>query len=210
MEAALLVNVVQKCVYAKSLRKARQLHALLVTTGSNLNPLPFLGNNLLSIYSKCGSLEEARQVFDQMPQRNPVSYNALIAGYSRNPHHAFLSLQLLPAMAIENLRPNGSTFTSLLQACSCLEDEREGAKLHAQVIKLGFFFDVYVQTSLLGMYSSCGDLDSANRVFGEMEQKDDVAWNSVIFENLKHDRIEDSLQLFCTMMRTELPSQSVF
>ncbi|KAG9440758.1 hypothetical protein H6P81_020923 [Aristolochia fimbriata] len=211
MEAVRLVKLVQKCVSSKSLRKARQFHALLVTSTPVFDSLPFLGNNVLSMYAKLGSMDEARQVFDQMPQRNPVSYNALIAGYSRNACHAFLSFELLSAMAVENLRPNGSTFTSLLQACAYLEDEAEGAKLHGQVEKVGFSSDVRVQTSLFGMYSACENLDCANRVFDEMEEKDDVAWNSIIYGNVKHGRIEESLHIFCSMMRTgKVPTQFTF
>ncbi|KAK9285787.1 hypothetical protein L1049_024988 [Liquidambar formosana] len=113
-----------------------------------------------------------------MPRRNLVSFNALIAAYSRVPPYAISAFKLLTQMEIERLRPNGLTFTSLLQASSCLEDRLMGSELHAQVVKSGFLNDVCVQTSLLGMYSNSGDLEFANKIFGNIVDKDPMAWNS--------------------------------
>jgi pentatricopeptide repeat protein len=141
-------------------------------------------------------------VFDKMPQRSIVSFNALIAAYSRAPDRAVLAFELLAQMESEFLRPNGSTFTSLLQASSSLEDCLTGSLLHAQVVKFGFLNDVCVQTSLLGMYSNCGDLESAKRVFRFINDKDVVTWNSIIFGNLKNDKLKEGLDIFGGMVRT--------
>lgn len=141
-------------------------------------------------------------MFDKMPQRSLVSFNALIAAYSRAPDRAVLAFELLAHMESECLRPNGSTFTSLLQASSLLEDWLAGSLLHAQVVKFGFLNDVCGQTSLLGMYSNCGDLESAKRVFRFINDKDVVAWNSIIFGNLRNDKLKEGLDVFGGMLRT--------
>lgn len=141
-------------------------------------------------------------MFDKMPQRSLVSFNALIAAYSRAPDRAVLAFELLAHMESECLRPNGSTFTSLLQASSLLEDWLAGSLLHAQVVKFGFLNDVCVQTSLLGMYSNSGDLESAKRVFRFINDKDVVAWNSIIFGNLRNDKLKEGLDVFGGMLRT--------
>jgi pentatricopeptide repeat protein len=136
-----------------------------------------------------------------MPQRSLVSFNALIAAYSRVPDHAVLAFDLLAQMGFEYLRPNGSTFTSLLQACSLYGDWLLGSLLHAQVVKFGFLNNVCVQTSLLGVYSNCGDLESAKRVFEFINDKDVVAWNSIILGNLKNDKLKEGLDVFGEMVR---------
>ncbi|KAJ6304904.1 hypothetical protein OIU78_020451 [Salix suchowensis] len=66
---------------------------------------------------------------------------------------------------------------------------------------MGFFNDVFVQTSLLGMYSNCGDLESAYKVFGCVVEKDVVLWNSMIFGNLKNERLEEGFFIFGKMVR---------
>ena len=201
-ETSCLASLIQKCTTITSLRKARQLHALLLTTTTVNARTPYLNNNLLSMYARCGSLRDSHLVFDKMPQRNLVSFNALITAYSRVPDHAILAFELLAQMGIEYLRPNGSTFTSLLQASSLYGDWLVGSLLHAQVVKFGFLNDVCVQTSLLGMYSNCGDLESAKRVFESIDDKDVMAWNSIIFGNLKNDELKEGLDVFGRMVRT--------
>ena len=146
-----------------------------------------------------------------MAQRNIVSFNALIAAYSRTPCHAIFSFKLLAQMEIEDLRPNGSTFTSLLQGSSSLEDQFIGSELHARVVKSGFLNDVRVQTSVLGMYSNCGDQESAEKVFRDIIDKDVVAWNSIIFGNLKNERIRKGLHVFGSMVRNGvIPTQYTY
>ncbi|KAF8405111.1 hypothetical protein HHK36_010009 [Tetracentron sinense] len=194
-----------------SLRKARQLHALILTSTTVTRTSPFLNNNLLSMYAKCGSLEDSQRLFDQMPQRNHVSFNALISAYSRIPHQADSAFQLLSVMGVEGLRPNASTFSSLLQAACSLEDRSRGTLLHSQVVKFGFLNDLCVQTSVLGMYSNCGDLESANQVFSNMTEKDAIAWNSMILGNMKNYKIMQGLQLYCSMVRTcSIPTQFTY
>lgn len=146
-----------------------------------------------------------------MPRRNIVSFNAIIAAYSRTPYYAIFSFKLLTQMETEDLRPNGSTFTSLLQGSSSLGDQFIGSELHAQVVKSGFLNDVRVQTSLLGMYSNCGDQESAEEVFRLVADKDVVAWNSMIFTYLKNERIRRGLHVFLNMVRNGMiPSQYTY
>lgn len=114
-------------------------------------------------------------------------------------------------MTAEGFRPNSSTFSSLLQAFSAGEDPFSGAEIHAQIIKSGFLNNLRVQTSLLGMYSNCGDLDSAGCVFGDMAERDAVAWNSMIIGCMKNRRIEQGLRVYCRMMRVgSVPTHFTF
>lgn len=162
------------------------------------------------MYARCGSLGDSRLLFDEMPHRNIVSFNALIAAYSRSTH-ALSAFELLKHLGVEGLRPNGSTFTSLLQASSLLGDCVLGSALHTQVMKFGFLGNTCVQTSLLGMYSSCGDLVSARDVFCSIVYKDVVAWNSLIFGYVKNDEIEDGLRLYGNMVGSSMfPTQFTY
>ncbi|KAL5557156.1 hypothetical protein UlMin_039392 [Ulmus minor] len=201
-EASSLVALIQKCTSVASRKQARQVHALILTTMTVISHSPYLYNNVLSMYARCGSAGDAHKVFEKMPQRNVVSYNALIAAYSRSPDHAVSALKLSFGMGVECLRPNGSSFTSLFQASSVVEDRLFGSLLHAQVVRYGFLKDQRVQTSLLGMYSNCGDLYSARKVFGWLDDKDVIAWNSIIFGNLKNCEVKEGLDLFASMMQS--------
>ncbi|PON54035.1 Tetratricopeptide-like helical domain containing protein [Parasponia andersonii] len=210
-EASSLAALVQKCTSVASLKQARQLHALLLTTTTVVWRSPYLYNNIISMYSRCRSVGDARKMFEKMPQRNVVSFNALIAACSRVPDHAVSALKMSTQMGVECVSPNGSTFTSLFQASSVLEDWLVGSLIHAQVVKFGYLNDQRVQTSLLGMYSKCGDLHAAGKVFGWLVDKDVVAWNSIMYGNLKNDEAEKGLHLYEDMLRTGVtPTQFTY
>ncbi|KAE8703786.1 salicylic acid-binding protein 2-like [Hibiscus syriacus] len=153
------------------------------------------------MYSRCNSLSEAKKIFDKTPNRNVVSYNALISAYSRAPNHSNLAFRLVPQMGFKCLSPNGATFTSLLQAALLVEDRLIGSSLHALLVKFGFLCDVCVQIALLGMYSNCGDSESANAIFACIDGRDVVAWNSTIFGNLRNGKIKEGLAFFFDMIK---------
>ncbi|XP_050204487.1 pentatricopeptide repeat-containing protein At3g50420 [Mercurialis annua] len=205
-----LETLINKCTTINSLKKARQLHALILTTTacSSYAQAPYLNNNVIAMYAHCGSRLDAQKVFDKMPQRNIISYNALISAYCRDCSYVGLSFKLYADMGFRGLRPNGATFTSLLQVCCSLEDWFLGCLFHGQVIKFGFVNDVCVQTTLLGMYSDRGDLESAEKVFMNVAEKDVILWNSIISANLKNGRITESLCLYGEMVRSgETPTR---
>ncbi|KAF8088920.1 hypothetical protein N665_0527s0038 [Sinapis alba] len=208
--ASSLVELTRRCVSFTALKRARQLHALILTAGA-AHDSPYAGNNLISMYVRCGSLEQARKVFDTMPQRNVVSYNALCSAYSRNQSYASFAFSLITRMESESLKPNSSTFTSLVQVCVLLEDVLMGSLLHSRIIKLGFLDNVVVQTSVLGMYSSCGELESARRVFECVNDGDAVVWNTMISGSLRNDEIEEGLVLFRSMLMSGVePTQFTY
>ncbi|XP_059293764.1 pentatricopeptide repeat-containing protein At3g50420 [Lycium ferocissimum] len=197
--AALLLN---KCTSTTSVCKARQLHALILTSIPATSKSPYVFNNILSMYARCRSIQDSHNLFDKMPDRNIVSFNALISAYSRHHHLAHWGFHLFAELQSESLRPNGLTFTSLLHACSGIKNRVLGSMIHSQCIKFGFLYDVCVQTSLLGMYSNCGVLDCAEKVFCSMHDKDCVAWNTLFFGYLENGKTMEGLQLFGTMLRT--------
>ncbi|KAF8012445.1 hypothetical protein BT93_I0568 [Corymbia citriodora subsp. variegata] len=207
-EPSPLASLLQKCASATTLEVARRLHALVLTTRATS---PYANNNVVSGYARCGALDSARQVFDRMPQRNVVSYNALISAYSRVPGRASSAVGLFARLGDEGLSPNGLTFTSLFQACSLLEDRFTSSLLHGCAVKCGFADNICVQTSILGMYSSFGDLESAGSVFRCVVDKDAVVWNSMIFGSLKNNRIRDALRMFSEMLASGVsPTQFTY
>ncbi|KAL5986123.1 hypothetical protein ACLOJK_028113 [Asimina triloba] len=77
----------------------------------------FVGNSLISFYAKCGSMADSRLAFDRLPQRNVVSWNAVIWGYAQN-GQAKQALDLFQQMGYSNLRPNSVTLLCVLFACN--------------------------------------------------------------------------------------------
>lgn len=107
-------RLLQFCINNKALGKGKSVHAQIISLGMESDT--FLLNNLVNMYSKCGNVAEARQVFDQMSERNSVSWNAVIAGYVQH-GNGFGSLTLFSQMHREGVKPTHFTFASVVKAC---------------------------------------------------------------------------------------------
>ena len=77
---------VTACVERRALREGRQVHAHMVK--ARYRPPVYLGTRLVIMYVRCGALDDARNVLDGMPERNVVSWTAMISGYSQSGRHA--------------------------------------------------------------------------------------------------------------------------
>ncbi|KAK8953350.1 Pentatricopeptide repeat-containing protein [Platanthera guangdongensis] len=185
---------------AECLHKCRQLHALILTSAPS-SSLRFLFNNLISVYSKCGGLVDAQKLFDRLPERTIVSYNAIITAYSKYPRQAASSMHIFRNMTASGVIPNASTFAALAHV---LRGSQTGSAVHCRIVVLGFYGNLFVQTSLLRMYLGCRSFQAAEKVFHEMDGKDEVACNSILLSRLDRCGIEHGLQLFFSMVEEGL------
>ena len=155
----------------------------------------------------CGELDVARGVFEQMPTKNVVSWTALINGYVRNqPEEAF---ELFWRMNIDNVRPNEFTLVSLLKACTEMESLNLGRWVHDFAHKNGFKLGVFLGTALIDMYSKCGSLEDARRVFDKMQLKSSATWNSMITSLGVHGCGEEAISLFVEMERANVQPDAI-
>lgn len=145
-----------------------------------------------------GELETACAVFDEMPVRNVVSWTAMIDGYVRN-GRAYEAFELFRQMQAENVQPNEFTLVSLLLACTELESLSLGSWVHELARKNGFQMGVFLGTSLIDMYSKCGSVEDAMKVFNEMPERSLATWNSMITSLGVHGRGKEALALFDEM-----------
>eukprot|EP00249_Psilotum_nudum_P035121 c55140_g1_i1 orf=356-739(+) len=107
--------LLQGCIDMRSLAEGRQVHAHVIESGFKSNI--FMMNSLVNMYCKCGSTDLAREVFDNMPRRDVISWNTMITGYT---HHGqdIEALTLFLQMQQERMNPDNFTFVSILKACA--------------------------------------------------------------------------------------------
>ena len=141
----------------------------------------FVGNALIAMYGKCGLVEEAVKVFEDMPERNLVSWNSIIFGFSDNgfsqeSFHAFREM----LVGKESFVPDVATLVTVLPVCAGEEDIEKGMAVHGLAAKLGLSEELMVNNSLADMYSKCGFLSEAQLLFDRNNKKNIVSWNSMI------------------------------
>ncbi|GKE14533.1 pentatricopeptide repeat-containing protein, partial [Tanacetum coccineum] len=131
------------------------------------------------MYAKFGDMGNARIVFDEMRDRNLVTWTSLVSGYVRN-GCGEEGLRVFVKMRREGVKGNEFTYGSVLSACASLRWLRCGMGLQGCVAKSGFCGDVFVECALVEMYLKCGKMEDAWRVFDGMMVKDLASWNSMI------------------------------
>lgn len=106
---------------------------------------------------------------------------------------------LYKSMLKETVDPDNYTYPILVQAAALRVNEFEGKQMHGHVLKLGFYTDVYVQNTLINMYSVCGNMDSARHVFDESPELDSVSWNSILAGYVQLGDVQKAKQMFDRM-----------
>ncbi|XP_020575016.1 putative pentatricopeptide repeat-containing protein At3g25060, mitochondrial [Phalaenopsis equestris] len=155
-----------------------QTHALMILTG--LLAHPYFPGHLIAAYGRSGNLAAAREVFDALPQPTISSWNALIIAHSRNDSPVDV-LRLYRRMISNGVvRPDSSTFTIALKACTQLSDLEAGNQIRSHAHDLGFQSDVFVSSSLLNLYVKCGKMVDAVELFDRIPKRDIVSWTTMI------------------------------
>ncbi|KAK2657570.1 hypothetical protein Ddye_010622 [Dipteronia dyeriana] len=154
---------------------------------------------MLSCYAKHGDIAAARLLFDGMQEKDVVCWNVMIDGYVQHglPNEA---LVLFRRMLAARVKPDEITVVAVLSACGQIGALESGRWVHSYIeSNIGIRFNVQVATALIDMYSKCGSLDNARLVFDMVNEKDVVAWNSMIVGYAIHGSSKDALQLFNEM-----------
>ncbi|WCJ38466.1 Tetratricopeptide repeat (TPR)-like superfamily protein [Euphorbia peplus] len=173
-------------------------------------------NKIIDNLIKSGYLANARKVFDEMPLRDVVTYNLLISGY-RKCGMPEQSIYLYSDMIWGGITESPSTFSSVLSICNDPGFSGEGIQVHSRVIKLGLDLNLYVGSSLVGVYMNRGLLDLALRVFDELPDRNLATWNMVfrgfcemgrfgkllleLYNEMKQDNVEENGLTLCYLIR---------
>uniref|UniRef100_A0A453E6L1 Pentatricopeptide repeat-containing protein n=1 Tax=Aegilops tauschii subsp. strangulata TaxID=200361 RepID=A0A453E6L1_AEGTS len=109
-----LLSVISACANICSLDKARWIHSFVVNNG--FCKILSICNALINMFSKCGSLTLALNVFNAMPRKNVITWTSMISAFARH-GDGKSALALFDKMKSEGVEPNGVTFLGLLFAC---------------------------------------------------------------------------------------------
>lgn len=184
------------CAEKKVLARTRKLQLHL--TRLDLAFTRFLGEHLVSTLVKCGGLEEAVEVFNNLTHRGCLSWNAIVSGYAAA-GQGKLAIKSYDRMIEEGLIPDKQTFVSLLGTCRVLADLEEGKRIHAEAVKYGCDSDLYVATRLVYMYGKCGSLVDALNVFHGLPQRNVVLWTVMLSAYAQQGQAGMALQLYVQM-----------
>ncbi|KAK6147339.1 hypothetical protein DH2020_018251 [Rehmannia glutinosa] len=186
-------SVLTSCGSVRALDQGKQVHAYTVKV--NLDSDDFVTTSLIDMYCKCDSFEDARRTFLAAAKCSTICYNAMIEGYTRN-ENLYEALNLFNEMRRNSIPPNLLTFVSLLGVSASQTALELSLQLHSLMIKFGFCMDSYGGSALIDVYSKCSFVGDARHVFEEINEKDIVLWNSMLFGYALQSKNEEALRLY--------------
>lgn len=199
---ASLVLALQACWRLGVITEGLNIHNLVIKNGLAYDLS--IQNALMSLYAKFEDLKSARKMFDEMSQRDVISWSVLISAYAQVGEFP-IALQLFREMSARtSISLDGLVAVAVLQACSGVGDHRQGMSVHGHLIRRGFEVDIFVGNSLVDMYSKCLDVDSACMAFYQMLQKNNVSWNSLLSGLVHNEKYLEALALFNQMKKDGL------
>ncbi|XP_057859936.2 pentatricopeptide repeat-containing protein At2g13600 [Cryptomeria japonica] len=187
---------------------AKKLHTHFIKTGKHSDI--FLATKLVQMYGKSVNIEDARHIFDEMSQRNLVTWNVMIGVYVQC-GEAEEALKLFRLMRKKMIKMSHFTASSVVKACTALSALKQGRELHAHVIRSGFELDIVLYTTLIEMYWKGGSKLDACKVFDEMPLRNVISWSVMISGCVQNGFEEKAVALFSKMQEMGFnPNQYIY
>ncbi|XP_031504595.1 pentatricopeptide repeat-containing protein At2g33680 isoform X2 [Nymphaea colorata] len=188
------------CLVLKSepeyMEDGQLVHTIAIKTG--LESHVSVGNALVTMYSKCGNLDDAIRVFGGSNDRNAITWSAMITGFAQGGSNSE-ALKLFSKMHFSGIKPSEFTLVGVLNACSNMAALEHGKQIHDYMLKLGFASQVYVRSALIDMYAKCGSVNDARKEFDQLKEPDIVLWTSMISGYVQNAEGEEALNLYGRM-----------
>lgn len=195
---AALVALLKTCAKQKDLYRGSRIHAAIADRGI-LEENVFVGNTLIDMYAKCGALSMAQEVFDQLPTRSIISWNALMTGFVQH-GHGNSALVCFERMQQSGASPDAVTFVCILKACGDIRALEKGSDFHHKLVGKGLLKNnTLLSNAVMDMYAKCGALAKARKVFDELSPKTVVSWTTLIAGYCQHGHGEKALHCFKQM-----------
>ncbi|KAI9200194.1 hypothetical protein LWI28_003954 [Acer negundo] len=197
IETSCYVPLLQECIHRNSLSQVQILHAHIIKTGTHQDP--FVMTFLVNVYAKCGTMEEAERVFNNLPRIYVAAWTTLMTGYVQNSQPE-LAIRVFLDMLEAGDYPTHITLGTILNASSSMKSIKLGNQIHAYIVKYCIEDDTSVGNSLCSLYSNCGNLVSAIKAFRRIREKNVISWTTVICACGENGEAFQGLKFFVQML----------
>ncbi|MQL87101.1 hypothetical protein Taro_019624 [Colocasia esculenta] len=205
-DSAIIAAIAVACVRLEYIDLGCQTHGYAIKSGMESDA--FVASVLIDMYAKSGLLESATKVFFNIPHKNLVLWNSMVAGFSR--HGEIDScLRTFTQMHHVGMTPDSISITNLLVAASLSAALSKGKMIHGYQVRNGIKRDPHVDNALLDMYIKCGCLSYAHHIFERMPVRTTVSWNTMISGYGSHGQCHKAISLFEKMQRSEVAPDAI-
>ncbi|KAI9380633.1 hypothetical protein POPTR_016G128900v4 [Populus trichocarpa] len=193
--------VLKACARVLDSELGVKMHSLVVKAGCEADA--FVKISLINLYTKCGFIDNAFKVFDDIPDKNFASWTATISGYV-GVGKCREAIDMFRRLLEMGLRPDSFSLVEVLSACKRTGDLRSGEWIDEYITENGMVRNVFVATALVDFYGKCGNMERARSVFDGMLEKNIVSWSSMIQGYASNGLPKEALDLFFKMLNEGL------
>ncbi|KAK6157752.1 hypothetical protein DH2020_012000 [Rehmannia glutinosa] len=174
-----LGSVISSCANLASLEEGAQFHGQSLVSG--LISFITVSNALVTLYAKCGNIDESHRLFNEIKLKDEVSWTALVSGYAKF-GKANETINLFEEMLAYGLRPDGVTFVGVLSACSRAGFVEKGRQYFALMVdKYGIRPVIDHYTCMIDLFSRAGQLEEAKNFILQMPcRPDTIGWATLL------------------------------
>lgn len=201
-------SALRLCINLQNMRIGLQVHSLIIISGFHRNHI--VGSNLVDLYSRCGNLVDAFRLFHDLSHKDVIAWTGLITGCLREGSNE-LVFNLFREVIRLKIKVDHFLVSNILKACSVIPWVHGGKQVHAYIVKGGFESESITVTSLIDMYSKCGEIDDGFKVFESEVEKDTVCWTGIITGCGSNGKATEALKLFREMTKAGVePNEITF
>ncbi|XP_062118618.1 pentatricopeptide repeat-containing protein At3g12770-like [Humulus lupulus] len=202
-----LISLILASGHGKDLDLIKMVHGYIIASGIEITPP--VGTTLITMYSKCGSVEFARNVFFKVQDENIAYWNAMVHAYVESGHD-HEALEVFNQIKLRKLKPDEVTMLGVVLACRNSGNLYHGIGIHSYIESSSHLNQsIILQNALIDMYAKYGNMDRAKLVFDKMPKKDVVSWTSVIVGHAINGQGEEACVAFRRMEAEKVEPNSV-
>ncbi|KAF2287845.1 hypothetical protein GH714_002943 [Hevea brasiliensis] len=210
--------IIDGYVRVGNLSEAFMMYRLIASTGLGPNDAM-----MVDLISACGRtmaivkgfiqnrmIDQARQLFNEMPERDVFSWSTIMSGYTQN-EQPNLALELFHGKVASGIQPNEVTMVSVLSAIATLGTLKEGRWAHEYVRGNSIPISDNLSAAIIDMYAKCGSINTALEVFYEVRDSASTIfpWNAIICGLAMHGHAKLSLKIFSDLERRHIKLHAI-
>ncbi|XP_010552562.1 PREDICTED: putative pentatricopeptide repeat-containing protein At1g69350, mitochondrial [Tarenaya hassleriana] len=199
-------SVLRACAGSGNLAVGRKLHARIIKAGVDDDAV--IETSLLCMYGETGRVDDAKKVFDEMTVRDIVAWSTIVSSYVEN-LQVTEGLEMFRCMVEDGFDPDSVTMISVVEGCAELGCLKMARSVHGYLTRKMLDLGESLGNSVLTMYTKCGDLFSAEKLFAIADNNLTGSWTSMISGYNRAGRFEEALTTFASMVKTEVDPNSV-
>ncbi|VAH48659.1 unnamed protein product [Triticum turgidum subsp. durum] len=198
VDPMMIGSIIEACSGLKTSLLAKQLHSFAIR--NDLLDL-VLKNRILDIYGQCGEVYHSLRMFETVEEKDIVTWTSMINCYA-NSGLLNEAVALFAEMQNTDIQPDSVALVSILGAVADLSSLAKGKEVHGFLIRRNFLMEGATVSSLVDMYSGCGSMSNALKVFNGAKCKDVVLWTAMINAAGMHGYGKQAIDLFKRMVET--------